>query len=42
MELVVIAFRSEEAKEVEILILRHQICVLTRQMKRQSSSRTTG
>ena len=34
MELVVIAFRSEEAKEVEILILRHQICVLKRQMKR--------
>jgi len=24
MELVVIAFRSEEAKEVEILVLRHQ------------------
>jgi putative transposase len=34
MELVVIAFRSEEAKEVEILVLRHQLHVLKRQVKR--------
>jgi putative transposase len=34
MELVVIASRSEDAKEVEILVLRHQLCVLKRQVKR--------
>ena len=34
MELVVIALRSEEAKEVEILVLRHQLHVLKRQVKR--------
>jgi hypothetical protein len=34
LELVVIALRSEEAKEVEILVLRHQLCVLKRQVKR--------
>jgi putative transposase len=34
VELVVIALRSEDAKEVEILVLRHQLCVLKRQVKR--------
>src|ERR671919_2472612 len=34
MELVVIALRSEDAKEVEILVLRHQLHVLKRQVKR--------
>jgi putative transposase len=34
MELIVIALRSEDAKEVEILVLRHQLCVLKRQVKR--------
>jgi hypothetical protein len=34
MEVVVIGFRSEEAKEVEILVLRHQLCILKRQVKR--------
>lgn len=34
LELVVIALRSEEAKEDEILVLRHQLCVLKRQVKR--------
>ncbi len=28
LEFVIIALRSEEAKEVEILVLRHQLCVL--------------
>jgi putative transposase len=34
LELVVIAFRSEDAKEVEILVLRHQLFVLRRLVKR--------
>ncbi len=34
LEFVIIALRSEEAKEVEILVLRHQLCVLKRQVKR--------
>src|SRR5919106_356097 len=34
MELVVFALRSEEAKEVEILVLRHQLHVLKRQVNR--------
>ena len=29
-----LALRSKEAKEVEILVLRHQLHVLTRQVKR--------
>ena len=34
MELAVITLRSEDAKEVEILVLRHQLHVLKRQVKR--------
>jgi putative transposase len=34
LELVVLALRSEEAKEVEIIVLRHQLHVLNRQVKR--------
>ena len=34
LELAVIALRSEEAKEIEILVLRHQLHVLSRQAKR--------
>src|SRR5919106_2817630 len=33
-ELAVLALRSKEAKEVEILVLRHQLHVLTRHVKR--------
>jgi putative transposase len=34
LELAVLALRSEEAKEVEIVVLRHQLHVLNRQVKR--------
>jgi putative transposase len=34
LELVVLALRSEDAKEVEIMVLRHQLYVLNRQVKR--------
>src|SRR5918995_5841801 len=34
LELVVLALSSEEAKEVEIIVLRHQLHVLNRQVKR--------
>jgi putative transposase len=34
LELVVLALRSEEAKEIEIVVLRHQLHVLNRQVKR--------
>jgi len=33
-ELVVLSLRSEDAKEVEIMVLRHQLLVLKRQVKR--------
>jgi putative transposase len=34
LEFAVLALRSEEAKEIEILVLRHQLHVLSRQVKR--------
>jgi putative transposase len=34
LELAVLALRSEDAKEVEIVVLRHQLHVLNRQVKR--------
>jgi hypothetical protein len=34
MDPVVVAFRSEDAQEIEILVLRHQLHVLKRQVKK--------
>lgn len=34
LEVVVLALRSEEAKEIEIMVLRHLLHVLNRQAKR--------
>jgi putative transposase len=34
LELVVLRFRSEREKEIEILLLRHQLAVLERQVAR--------
>jgi transposase len=34
LELVALRFRSEREKEIEILLLRHQLCVLERQVAR--------
>jgi hypothetical protein len=34
LELIALALRSDEAKEFEILVLRHQLHVLSRQVKR--------
>jgi putative transposase len=36
LELVVLRFRSEREKEIEILLLRHQLLVLERQLGRLS------
>lgn len=41
-ELVVLSLRSEDAKEVEIMVLRHQLLVLKRQVKRPDLSPTTA
>lgn len=42
LDLAVLVLHSEEAKEVEIVVLRHQLHVLNRQVKGQSSSRTSA
>ena len=38
LELVVLSFRSERAKEVELIVLRHQLSVLKRQVARPDIS----
>jgi hypothetical protein len=42
LELVVLRFRSEREKEIEILLLRHQLRVLERQVVRPSRRRLIG
>jgi hypothetical protein len=42
LELVMLCFRSAEAKEIEILVLRHELAVLRRRHPRPACSRRTG
>jgi hypothetical protein len=42
LELVALRFRSEQEKEIEILLLRHQLRVLERQVARPWLTRLTG
>jgi hypothetical protein len=42
LELVVLLGRRERSKELEILVLRHELSILHRQAANRGSSHTTG
>jgi hypothetical protein len=42
LELVVLLGRRERSKELEILLLRHELSILRRQSASRASSRMTG
>jgi putative transposase len=42
LELIVLLARGDREKEVEILVLRHELSILRRQVVSRGSSRTTG